>query len=167
MDRRLPPRHVSGGLFNWAIFKSAAFTTYTAGVLSFSWGCIPVRMTDNCQPWFGIVYLLMIMHIGSVLTYIDASGPSQGISDDLSFYLVPIANAAGGFGRYSAVRRGSLWLDKPSHIIICTVLNFTSLRSAQCHVAVHSSCRNYVVYMAICTWRRTRPYCCFDLRVSA
>jgi len=43
--------------------------------------------------------LLMIMHIGSVLTYIDASGPSQGISDGLSFYLVPIANAAGGFGR--------------------------------------------------------------------
>lgn len=34
-----------------------------------------------------------------VLTYIDASGPTQGVSSDFSFYLVAIANASSGFGR--------------------------------------------------------------------
>lgn len=38
----------------------------------------------------------------TVLTYIDASGPTQGVSSDFSFYLVAIANASSGFGRLMA-----------------------------------------------------------------
>ena len=30
LRRRLPPRKVTGGLFNWAAFKSAPFTIYCA-----------------------------------------------------------------------------------------------------------------------------------------
>lgn len=37
----------------------------------------------------------------SVLTYLDISAVSVGISPDFSFYLLSIANASSGFGRYA------------------------------------------------------------------
>ncbi|TFY66807.1 hypothetical protein EVG20_g4288 [Dentipellis fragilis] len=75
LKRRLPPVYVSGGLFNIRVFKSAPFSAYTAG---------------------GFIAFLGLY---TVLTYIDASAPSQGIDENFAFYLVSIANAASGFGR--------------------------------------------------------------------
>ena len=40
-------------------------------------------------------------HLTTVLTFIDASAPSQGVSRHLSSYLVAIANAGSGLGRLS------------------------------------------------------------------
>lgn len=43
-----------------------------------------------------------------VLTYIDISAVSAGLSSDFSFYLVSITNASSGFGRIS----GGLLADR-------------------------------------------------------
>ncbi|THH04419.1 hypothetical protein EW146_g10183 [Bondarzewia mesenterica] len=75
LKRRLPPVNVSGGLFNLSVFKSAPFCTYTAS--SF----------------------ICFLGLYTVLTYIDVSGPMQGVSVNFSFYLVSIANASSGAGR--------------------------------------------------------------------
>ena len=34
LERRLPPRNVSGGLFNLAVFKNPAFSTYVVAVIT-------------------------------------------------------------------------------------------------------------------------------------
>ncbi|KAI9459459.1 MFS general substrate transporter [Lactarius psammicola] len=72
--RRLPPTTLSGGLFNAKQFRSPAFTVYTA---------------------FGVVAFLGLF---TVLTFIDASAPSQGVPESFSSYLVSIANAGNAFG---------------------------------------------------------------------
>ncbi|KAJ7935201.1 major facilitator superfamily domain-containing protein [Mycena leptocephala] len=73
--RRLPPKHVAGGLFNPAAFKNPAYTIYClSGIVTF----------------FGLY---------TVLTYIAISATSVGISPDFSFYLISIANGASLFGR--------------------------------------------------------------------
>ncbi|KAJ7503026.1 major facilitator superfamily domain-containing protein [Mycena galericulata] len=76
--RRLPPKHVSGGLFNPAAFKNPVYTIY----------CIS-----------GIVAFLGLY---TVLTYIDISATSVGVSPDFSFYLISIANGASLVGRLMA-----------------------------------------------------------------
>ncbi|KAJ6593388.1 major facilitator superfamily domain-containing protein [Mycena capillaripes] len=78
LRRRLPPKHVAGGLFNPAAFKNPAYTIY----------CIS-----------GIVAFLGLY---TVLTYIDVSATSVGISPDFSFYLISIANGASLFGRLAS-----------------------------------------------------------------
>ncbi|KAJ6497558.1 major facilitator superfamily domain-containing protein [Mycena sanguinolenta] len=76
--RRLPPKHVPGGLFNPAAFKNAAYTTYCiTGIVAF----------------FGLY---------TVLTYIGVSATAAGLSSEFSFYLISIANAASLFGRITA-----------------------------------------------------------------
>jgi len=76
--RRLPPIVVSGGLFNPKQFKSPAYTTYSAsGFIAF-------------------------LGLYTVLTFIDTSGPSQGVPRQFSSYLVSIANAGSAVGRLSA-----------------------------------------------------------------
>ncbi|KAJ7655737.1 major facilitator superfamily domain-containing protein [Mycena polygramma] len=78
MKRRLPPKHVPGGLFNPAAFKNPAYTIYCcSGIIAF-------------------------LGLYTVLTYIDISSTSVGISPDFSFYLISIANAASLFGRLSS-----------------------------------------------------------------
>ncbi|KAJ7490571.1 major facilitator superfamily domain-containing protein [Mycena latifolia] len=74
--RRLPPKHVPGGLFNPAAFKNPAYTVYCAS---------------------GIVSFLGLYT--AVLTYIDISATSVGVAPEFSFYLIAIANAASFFGR--------------------------------------------------------------------
>ncbi|KAK7057635.1 MFS domain-containing protein [Favolaschia claudopus] len=76
--RRLPPKHVPGGLLNLAAFKNPAYTLY----------CIS-----------GVVIFLGLY---TVLTYIDVSATSVGISPDFSFYLISMANGASLFGRLMA-----------------------------------------------------------------
>ncbi|KAJ7350626.1 MFS general substrate transporter [Mycena albidolilacea] len=76
--RRLPAKHVPGGLLNPTAFKNPAYTFYCiSGVVAF----------------FGLY---------TVLTYIDVSATSVGISPDFSFYLISIANGASLFGRLTA-----------------------------------------------------------------
>ncbi|KAN0141818.1 MFS general substrate transporter [Lactarius tabidus] len=73
--RRLPPTTLSGGLFDPKQFRSPAYTVYTA---------------------FGIVTFLGLF---TVLTFIDASAPSQGVPESLSSYLISITNAGNAIGR--------------------------------------------------------------------
>ncbi|KIY72377.1 MFS general substrate transporter [Cylindrobasidium torrendii FP15055 ss-10] len=75
MSRRLPPKNVKGGLFNFAAFKNAQYSVYAAG--SF----------------------VAFLGLYTVLTYIDVSATHYGVSPDISFYLLSIANFSSGFGR--------------------------------------------------------------------
>ncbi|KAJ7029992.1 major facilitator superfamily domain-containing protein [Mycena alexandri] len=75
--RRLPPKE-TGGLFNPIAFRNHAYTVYCLG---------------------GIVAFLGLY---TLLTYIDISATSVGISSDFAFYLISIANAASLFGRLVA-----------------------------------------------------------------
>ncbi|KXN87188.1 ATP-dependent RNA helicase eIF4A [Leucoagaricus sp. SymC.cos] len=75
LARRLPPRNVPGGLFNLKAFKLPAFSIY----------CLA-----NTIAFLGVY---------TVLTFIDVSAISAGISPDFSFYLVSLANAGSGVGR--------------------------------------------------------------------
>ncbi|KAJ6618891.1 major facilitator superfamily domain-containing protein [Mycena sp. CBHHK59/15] len=78
LKRRLPPKNVSGGLFNPAAFKIPVYTILCiSGIISF-------------------------LGLYTVLTYIDVSATSMGISSDFSFYLVSMANGASLFGRLTA-----------------------------------------------------------------
>ncbi|KAJ3912664.1 major facilitator superfamily domain-containing protein [Lentinula edodes] len=78
LARRLPPKRISGGMLNWAAFKSAPYSAYCASSL------------------------VAFLGLYTVLTYIDISASAAGIDEDFSFYLVSIANAASGFGRLSS-----------------------------------------------------------------
>ncbi|KAJ7231881.1 major facilitator superfamily domain-containing protein [Mycena haematopus] len=73
--RRLPPKNVKGGLLNLRAFRFPPFAIY----------CIS-----------GFVAFLGLY---TVLTYIDVSAVSVGVSPDFSFYLVSIANGCSLFGR--------------------------------------------------------------------
>ncbi|KAA1469292.1 MFS general substrate transporter [Dentipellis sp. KUC8613] len=75
LRRRLPPVNVTGGMFNFRVFRSPAFSFYTlAGFIGF-------------------------LGLYTVLTYIDASALSQGVPESYAFYLVAISNAPSGLGR--------------------------------------------------------------------
>ncbi|KAK0463488.1 major facilitator superfamily domain-containing protein [Desarmillaria tabescens] len=127
LERRLPPVRVKGGLANLDAFKSVPYTIY----------CISGFTT--------------FLGLYTVLTYIDISSISVGISSDFSFYLVSIANAgthlffmfelilslksASGAVNYMApvtLAAGLLtyaWpfaRDKPSIIAICNTYGFTN-----------------------------------------
>jgi hypothetical protein len=81
-------------MFDTSCFRSMAFTTYcisaffsflgiyTRGLICFDVG------NANSLP--------------QVLTYLDISAISIGLSDDVSFYFVAIANASSGVGRCAA-----------------------------------------------------------------
>ncbi|KAF9001750.1 MFS general substrate transporter [Cyathus striatus] len=92
MKRRLPPKHVSGGLLNLKAFKSAAYTTY----------CLSSFVT--------------FLGLYTVLTYVGVSATSIGISNDFSFYFIAIGNASSLFGRYT----GGLLCDRigPMNVMI-------------------------------------------------
>ncbi|KAI0050889.1 MFS general substrate transporter [Auriscalpium vulgare] len=103
LKRRLPPTHVSGGLLNLKQFRMPAYSVYTAS---------------------GFVAFLGLY---TVLTYIDASAPSQGVTGDLPFYLISIANVGSGFGRlasgFAADRVGPLTVMTP-FTLLAGVLTF-------------------------------------------
>ncbi|KAI9459461.1 MFS general substrate transporter [Lactarius psammicola] len=95
--RRLPSTTLSGGLFNAKQFRSPAFTVYTAsGFFAF-------------------------LGLYTVLTFIDASAPSQGVPESFSSYLVSIANAGNAVGRLTsgilADRLGALNVMIPASLI--------------------------------------------------
>jgi len=78
LKRRLPPTKVTGGLFNLSAFRSAPYSLYVAASMA------------------------SFLGLYTVLTYLDVSATSVGISPDFSFYLIPIANAASLIGRLAA-----------------------------------------------------------------
>lgn len=90
--RRFPPAMVSGGLFNAKQFRSPAYTVYT------------------------VSGLVMLLGVYTVLTFIDASAPSQGVPETFSSYLVSIANAGNAVGRLA----GGILADKfgPLNVMI-------------------------------------------------
>ncbi|KAJ7647717.1 major facilitator superfamily domain-containing protein [Roridomyces roridus] len=73
--RRLPPKHVPGGLFHFAAFKNPAYSVY----------CVSAIMA--------------FLGIYTVLTYIGVSAVHAGLPSGFSFYLVSIANGASLLGR--------------------------------------------------------------------
>ncbi|KAI9454244.1 MFS general substrate transporter [Lactarius psammicola] len=75
MRRRLPPAALSGSLFDAKQFRSPAYTVYTV---------------------FGVVVFLGLF---TVLTFINASAPPQGVPESFSPYLVSITNAGNAVGR--------------------------------------------------------------------
>jgi MCP family monocarboxylic acid transporter-like MFS transporter 10 len=97
LRRRLPPTTVSGGLFNAKQFRSPAYVAYTA---------------------FGVVAFLGLF---TVLTFIDASAPSQGVPESLSSYLVSATNAGNAVGRLTggvlADRLGPINVMLPAGLI--------------------------------------------------
>jgi len=97
LERRLPPTNVSGGLMNIRQFKNVAYSLYTAaGFISF-------------------------LGLYTLLTYIDASAPSQGVSSNLVPYMVAIANTGSALGRLMTGmlgdRYGILNIMVPSNIL--------------------------------------------------
>jgi len=94
--RRLPPSKIPAKMIDFKIFKQWAYTAYCfAGLITF----------------FGLY---------TVLTYIDVSAVAAGLSPDFTFYLVSIANAASGFGRFA----GGLLADQfgPLNVMIPATL---------------------------------------------
>ncbi|KAG6911387.1 hypothetical protein DXG01_016484 [Tephrocybe rancida] len=75
LKRRLPPVNVAGGLLNLQAFKSAAFSVYCASAF------------------------FSFLGIYTVLTYVSINALESGISENLAFYLLAVANASSFFGR--------------------------------------------------------------------
>ena len=96
LRRRLPPIVAAGGLFNPKQFKSPAFSVYTASGFVAWLGLYTGQLVSS-----GIQKDSGPDHSPIVLTFIDTSAPSQGVSLHLSSYLVAIANAGSGVGRLS------------------------------------------------------------------
>jgi MCP family monocarboxylic acid transporter-like MFS transporter 10 len=75
LKRRLPPKNIAGGLFNWRAFKIPEFSAY-------------------CLACFFAYYGLFTM-----MTYLDISAIRMGVSPNFSFYLLSILNSSSIFGR--------------------------------------------------------------------
>lgn len=92
--RRFPPVRVAGGLWNLAAFKSRPYSIYCAsGLVAF------LGLYTGTHTYIVINVEINLYGRFIVLTYIDISANSIGISPDFSFYLIAIANAASGVGR--------------------------------------------------------------------
>lgn len=95
MKRRLPPTKVSGGLLNFRSFKKPSLFLYTfSAFLSFLG--IYTSMCLICLAFYTLIHCFLSC---SALTFIDSSAIEIGLSEDFSFYLVAIANAASVLGR--------------------------------------------------------------------
>ncbi|KAG0707852.1 MFS general substrate transporter [Suillus ampliporus] len=78
LKRRLPSVNVSGGLFNLKAFRNTAYTIFCiSGILAF-------------------------LGLYTELTYISVSAVAIGVSKNISFYILAIANGSSTFGRVSA-----------------------------------------------------------------
>lgn len=75
MKRRLPPVNASGGMLNLKAFRSMPYTIW-------------------CVSGF-----IAMLGLYTVLIYISVSATAYGVSTDVAFYLVSIANASSGVGR--------------------------------------------------------------------
>ncbi|KAF8323963.1 MFS general substrate transporter [Clavulina sp. PMI_390] len=78
VKKRLPPKNVKGGLFNFAIFLNPAFSLFATGCL------------------------LGFLGIYTALTYSDVAAIEAGLNPNLALSLVAIANGCSFFGRISS-----------------------------------------------------------------
>ncbi|KAH8106911.1 MFS general substrate transporter [Cristinia sonorae] len=97
VKRRLPPSPASTKMFDLNIFKSPAYSIYS------------------------LSSLIMFLGLYTVLTFIDVSAILSGISPEFSFYLVSIANASSGLGRFAggalADKAGAMNVLIPSSLV--------------------------------------------------
>lgn len=104
LRRRIEPPKQTGPFFAWHDFKKPAFTVFAfSGILNF-------------------------LGLYTLLTYIDLSATSIGVSPNFSFYLVSITNAGSGLGRISsgllADRFGALSVTGPL-TLMCAIMTYT------------------------------------------
>ncbi|KAG1756875.1 MFS general substrate transporter, partial [Suillus paluster] len=78
IKRRLGPANVSGGLFNPKAFRNTAYAV------------------------FCISGIMVFLGLYTELTYISVSAVAIGVSKNISFYILSIANASSTFGRVAA-----------------------------------------------------------------
>ncbi len=92
------PVIVSGGILNLKAFKSAPYTIWCiANFIAFLG-----LYTGADGRTFCPLALILISRSRLVLTYISVSAAAYGVSADISFYMVSIANASSGIGRIVA-----------------------------------------------------------------
>ncbi|KAJ7117706.1 MFS general substrate transporter [Mycena epipterygia] len=113
LARRLPPKNVEGGLLNLKAFKSAPYTVYCCS---------------------GFVAFLGLY---TVLTYIDVSAVSAGVSPEFSFYLISIANGSSLFGRLA----GGIGSDRfgPLNVLIPMTVIASGMTFAWPHARTQGS----------------------------
>ncbi|KAF9783217.1 MFS general substrate transporter [Thelephora terrestris] len=103
LRRRIEARKQTGPFFAWHDFKKPAFNVFAIG---------------------GILNFLGLF---TLLTFIDLSATSIGISPKFSFYLVSITNAGSGLGRVSsgllADRFGALTVTGPL-TLMCAIMTY-------------------------------------------
>jgi hypothetical protein len=106
--RRLPPIHVSGGLFNLKAFKYPPFSIYTASSFISFLGLYTgtFEQSESCLGFVAFACNLSLLtdnfSFVSVLTYIDLSATSAGIDPSFDVYFLAIANASSFIGRISS-----------------------------------------------------------------
>jgi hypothetical protein len=93
LKRRLPPANVTGGLTNFRQFKNPAYSLFTGA------GFICFLGLYTGKHWFLCLPCRTATDTNLVLSYINASAPSQGVSANLAPYLVAIANTGSAVGR--------------------------------------------------------------------
>ncbi|KAH9839720.1 MFS general substrate transporter [Rhodofomes roseus] len=94
-ERRLPPKKESGPFLSFQAFKKPAYTLYSAAAF------------------------VNFLGLYTVLTYIDISAQGTSVPENLSFYLLPIANAGSLVGRVAA----GLLADKYGPLNVITPAN--------------------------------------------
>nr|VWP00649.1 MFS domain-containing protein [Ganoderma boninense] len=92
VERRLPPKVHNGPFFDFSVFKDVPFSLYTTSAF------------------------VAFLGLYTVLTYIDVNAVSIGISEDLAFYLLSIANACSAVGRVV----GGLLADRAGPLNVMT-----------------------------------------------
>ncbi|KAH9926927.1 MFS general substrate transporter [Fomitopsis serialis] len=96
-ERRLPPKKEQGPFLNFKAFRNPAFTFYSAAAF------------------------VNFLGLYTVLTYIDVSAQGTNVPENLSFYLLPIANAGSLIGRivggFLADRFGPLNVITPANVV--------------------------------------------------
>jgi len=103
LKRRIEPPAHTGPFFSWHDFKKPAFNMFILGGF------------------------LNFLGLYTLLTYIDVSAISVGISPEFSFYLLSIANAGSGLGRVSsgllADKVGALTVTAPL-TLVCAAMTY-------------------------------------------
>lgn len=94
IERRLPPKRHTGPFIDLSAFKSIPFSLYGLSSFVAFLGIYTVRASDSPLLTRGLK-----LGCSQVLTYIDVSAVSEGISEDFSFYLLAIANGFSALGR--------------------------------------------------------------------
>ena len=123
LRRRLdPPKH-TGPFFAWHDFRNPAFNVYIfAGILNFLG--LYTRRFHHLLPAGAAPLTRFFM---KVLTYIDLSATTVGISPEFSFYLVSITNAGSGLGRVVsgilADKVGALTVTAPL-TLLCAIMTY-------------------------------------------